>query len=166
MGKVTASIPVHSEWSYVNGLLMVYNVQRDILLCNPSLRLGLQLPSPPNRAMFVGLGFHSSSNDYKVVALIPVAPPFLDRLSAKSVFVKGAIHWMGYNKRSDNQILSFHVSSEVFSCIDLPQYGGSDNHAKPLQRWVFALRDSLALVDGFLRQGFVSIWAMEKYGLA
>ncbi|GAB4840846.1 hypothetical protein Ancab_021606 [Ancistrocladus abbreviatus] len=107
-----------SQWwtlcGYVNGLLLAYSGS-DIFLCNPSIRLGLKLPSPPHSVTNLGLGFHSSGNDYKVVALMylyhrvftqctsvsiyslktglwrnnVVAPPSLHTLFTKSVFVKG-----------------------------------------------------------------------------
>ncbi|GAB4840840.1 hypothetical protein Ancab_021600 [Ancistrocladus abbreviatus] len=74
---------------------------------------------------------------------------------------------MGSNNRGDSQVLSFHVASEEFSCIELPRYGGGgDVHGEPFQRSVLALRDSLALVDSFHGEGFVSIWVMEEHGLA
>ncbi|GAB4840844.1 hypothetical protein Ancab_021604 [Ancistrocladus abbreviatus] len=183
-----------SQWwtlcSYVNGLLLAYGIGYDIFLCNPSIRLGLKLPSPPHPATNLGLGFHSSGNDYKVVALMysyrtaftqctsvstyslktglwrnnVVAPPSLHSLSAKSVFVKGAIHWMGSNKRGDLQVLSFHVADEEFSYIELPMFGGGGNNGNPLRRRIFAFGDSLALMDIVKTQGFSFIWVMEKYG--
>ncbi|GAB4840842.1 hypothetical protein Ancab_021602 [Ancistrocladus abbreviatus] len=129
-------------------------------------------------------------NDYKVVALMysyrtaftqctsvstyslktglwrnnVVAPPSLHSLSAKSVFVKGAIHWMGSNKRGDLQVLSFHVADEEFSYIELPMFGGGGNNGNPLRRRIFAFGDSLALMDIVKTQGFSFIWVMEKYG--
>ncbi|GAB4840848.1 hypothetical protein Ancab_021608 [Ancistrocladus abbreviatus] len=92
------------------------------------------IPSPPHPATNLGTRFSLFRNNV-------VAPPSLHSLSAKSVFVKGAIHWMGSNKRGDLQVLSFHVADEEFSYIELPMFGGGDNNGNPLRRRIYAFGD-------------------------
>ncbi|XP_059644178.1 F-box protein CPR1-like [Cornus florida] len=139
----------------------------------------------------IGYGFDFKTNDYKVVRItcinnfpfpevelyslnrghwrrICVAGPihhFCFAPRPSQAFVNGIVHWVGCNMvaASDISILTFDMSSEVFSQMKLP--------TSPENGWVVShlavsvLRESLCVghFDSLVRK--VSIWVMKEYGV-
>jgi F-box interacting protein len=138
-----------------NGLVCLYDLydylgtdsDEELFLWNPCVRKFVKLPSPnftllkPHAAIrthaFIGFGFDSKTNDYKVVRvlchkghpnipedqpevedfslstgkwrIVTVSPPrcTLVQNSASERFVNGALHWVAFRRTDDNNLHCF-----------------------------------------------------------
>ncbi|OIT19780.1 f-boxkelch-repeat protein, partial [Nicotiana attenuata] len=121
-----------------------------LLLWNPSTRETIVLPhshySTVDRDRYTfGLGFDSSSNDYKVLKVNNEDDTFNEILSVKSgswrklaskscrnnvsclfmhldlAFVHGAFHWLGRIQLPEFIVISFNISNEMYRDEPLPE---------------------------------------------
>ena len=138
-----------------NGLVCLYDLydylatdsDEELFLWNPCVRKFVKLPSPnitllkPHAAIrthaFIGFGFDSKTNDYKVVRvlcheghpnipedqpevevyslstgkwrIVTVSPPrcTLVQNSSSERFVNGALHWVAFRRTDDNNLHCF-----------------------------------------------------------
>ncbi|GMJ12181.1 hypothetical protein HRI_004887300 [Hibiscus trionum] len=139
----------------------------------------------------VGFGFDSRNNDYKVLVVgvdkggswiqpylfslngncskrVTAIPPNYDFGPDGSLpFVSGAVHWLGYQKRNagefNHAILGFHLSSEEFLVINLPE---CLTGFRPLGLSIMKYGvSSIALSIDPGRGGMHELWVMKEYGV-
>ncbi|KAG5622337.1 hypothetical protein H5410_007555 [Solanum commersonii] len=162
-----------------------YN-ERDIIffLWNPFTRESVLLPnpkSPPKRNFVCGMGYDSTTNDYKVlkigldgnydcnvsIELLSLKKGSWSKIDEYSsgifylfngrsclAFVHGAFHWLGFSKK--NFMISFNISNEVYGEIPLSEQ-----------------MDLRAILEGMLcvfsndiyRWGHFILWQMKDYGV-
>ncbi|XP_059654766.1 putative F-box protein At3g16210 [Cornus florida] len=161
-----------------NGMVCVAE-DHTLYLWNPSVRKFVVLPRPlkilHNKLYYVlalGLGFDSTTNDYKVVRIVYLSGGYLSvdrevdiyslkeggwrRISAISgscwvpridceksqAYLNGAIHWVT-GWSHNSFIVLFNLSTEVFYKIELPTSLGHIREAHSLSLGVF--QDSLCV---------------------
>ncbi|GAB4835487.1 hypothetical protein Ancab_000396 [Ancistrocladus abbreviatus] len=191
---------------YLNGLLLIikqyggYGDNEEITLWNPSVRKFMQLPLCPifgedndkldeMANVEYGLGFDSSSNDYKVVVIAYHFPeddaetqvaslvqvyslksgcwksitdgnPSLDCFGPQ-VFVDGAIHWLGSDGIIDDGVYTQIVSFDVrCEVFNYLNLPNSGDYHGPMVTYLSVLDDSLALLDVFPDN--INVWVMEN----
>ncbi|KAM0985059.1 hypothetical protein ACFX13_012593 [Malus domestica] len=127
-----------------NGLLCFSGANRDYpcFVCNPILGEYITIPHTDNTrnrnsCFFVGLGFSSAMNEYKVLRMtngteaevytigsgvwrsIGNAPGDIDQLPFNA-FLHGALHWVSYSSKSPEFIHSFDFETEQFRPLPVP----------------------------------------------
>ncbi|CAK9156624.1 unnamed protein product [Ilex paraguariensis] len=176
-----------------NGLVCVtLNEGSTIVLWNPATRQFRPIRVPFVNAWFsdmsttFGFGFLPDENDYKVVRIplrksnstpvsvyslgsdswraIRVAVPDMTfRLGAVSV--NGFLHWLAYQLKEIELIVSFDLRNEVFQQMAMPDSCGFDYEIK---REIVVLKGSLSVIvySAPLTAGnSFEIWVMTEYGL-
>ncbi|KAM7503250.1 hypothetical protein LguiB_002154 [Lonicera macranthoides] len=189
-----------------NGLICLSNDEvvavdhmRTTILWNPSIRKYATLPRPSvtfdshgHYQHTLGFGFHSATNDYKVVRVVhlmthietlPGPKVELYELSTgcwrrinvgdfkyivnegdPQAFLNGVIHWTGYERDGiRNLIVSFNMENEVLGAMMVPQ---SLQQGFPLRVAVYG--DLLSLMEHKLSSNdcHCCVWVMQEYGIA
>ncbi|KAE9465418.1 hypothetical protein C3L33_02665, partial [Rhododendron williamsianum] len=180
-----------------NGLLCLsddwFGDKHRVILWNPLIQRYVTLPAPnftvhafgPYQS-FLGFGFDSLTNNYKVVRVVyphkldrsmlhcEISPPKVEVYSLRTrswkpiagsvpscnmveffwqhVFVKGAAHWIGYNRRqgegkTHNVILCFGMGNEAFGKMGLPEA------VSWTKLYIVDMPDGIPNVFGFRRSG-------------
>ncbi|KAK4710971.1 hypothetical protein R3W88_005484 [Solanum pinnatisectum] len=170
-----------------------YN-ERDIIFFqwNPFTRESILLSNPefpPKRNFVCGMGYDSTTNDYKVlkigldgnydrnlsIELLSLKKGSWSKideyssgifylLSGRSclAFVHGAFHWLGFSKK--NFMISFNISNEVYGEIPLP--GQIYLQASDLMFDVSALEGMLCVFSNDIKMwGEFILWQMKDYGV-
>ncbi|PHU27723.1 hypothetical protein BC332_06055 [Capsicum chinense] len=153
-----------------------------LLLWNPSTRESVILPSQsevPQEGYTYGLGYDSTSDDYKVLGIDRFDEVPDEILSLKSgieetsgrmsnvdmsarelslVFVHVAFHWIGWEQ--ERSIVSFKISDEIYGEIPLPRLPYTLRRA---ERGVSVLEESLCVYHND-KINF-DLWVMKDYGV-
>ncbi|XP_059644867.1 F-box/kelch-repeat protein At3g06240-like [Cornus florida] len=164
-----------------------------LYLLNPTISKFVVLPEPRvtsrshghyHRAL--GFGFDSTTNDYKVVRIvypygstteidiyslkqgcwrnISVSGPIPCICDSSHVSLNGTIHWVsGGGDFPGQSIVTFNLSTEVFSWMELPRSLLYKEAQCKLSVAVF--QDSLFMFENDYSIGKASIWMMKQYGV-
>ncbi|KAM7497932.1 hypothetical protein LguiA_022346 [Lonicera macranthoides] len=187
-----------------NGLICLSSYDVDttetVILWNPSIRKYVTLPRPSvtldSNGPFhhtLGFGFHSATNDYKVVRVVYHIPDHFEILTGPKVelyqlstgcwrninaedfkyivsvrdpqaFLNGVIHWTGIkNDGVPYLIVSFNMENEALGSMMVPH---SLQHGFPPRVAVFG--DSLSLMQLIFsgNDRHCCTWVMQEYGIA
>ncbi|XP_071715200.1 F-box/kelch-repeat protein At3g23880-like [Rutidosis leptorrhynchoides] len=132
-----------------NGIICLHDphsFNANVSLWNPSIRRKLTIPYPgfyKYYSKFAGFGFDSNTNDYKIVLLFyrqgeqnktlvyslkkrvwcEITPPSTLTTGVKSpaCFFNGVLHWGVENYRFGVYILTFDLTTHIFSKITMPE---------------------------------------------
>ncbi|XP_076914980.1 F-box protein CPR1-like [Bidens hawaiensis] len=128
-----------------NGILCVYESGKGINLWNPSIRRKVTVPDLPSSSgdyLVHGFGFDPIIDDYKILRTTErtsfvytmkrrtwceIASPTaeFDYVKPHACVINGALHWVAtlkniFDECYHSYILTFDLSSETFSAIELP----------------------------------------------
>ncbi|KAK3007190.1 hypothetical protein RJ639_015486 [Escallonia herrerae] len=187
-----------------NGLVCLTD-HRDIILCNPSIRVFKVLPAPSfnypqglfSDTIGVGFGFDPLSSEYKVIRIaqlheddddragyvfhyvkveiydlstntwreIDTVVPFVWFFPCSELLFNGHFHWWADDKNHGGEsMLSFHISTEVFQQIRLPDVCAFPDGNK---RAFLVLNESIALLlFNPSEETSFDIWLLTEYGVA
>ncbi|XP_070054996.1 F-box/kelch-repeat protein At3g23880-like [Nicotiana tomentosiformis] len=163
-----------------------------LLLWNPSTRETIVLPHSDystvdrNRYTF-GLGFDSSSNDYKVLKVNNEDDTLNEILSVKSgswrklankscrnnvsclfmhmdlAFVHGAFHWLGRIQLPEFIVISFNISNETYRNEPLPEPVCLTMTVR--ESVVSVLKGMLCVYSTYHDGSTFNLWVMKLYGV-
>ncbi|KAL4280389.1 hypothetical protein GQ457_03G030220 [Hibiscus cannabinus] len=119
---------------YCNGLLALYNGEKEISLLNPLTRKSkmlsvTEIESPPYLVLFIvyGLGHDPIFNDYKLVRMVQLYvkddDDSFDYEVKHIVLANNALHWVVSKKSEfDTQsfVGAFDLGTEEYCVVDLP----------------------------------------------
>ncbi|GMI80341.1 CONSTITUTIVE EXPRESSER OF PR GENES 1, CONSTITUTIVE EXPRESSER OF PR GENES 30 [Hibiscus trionum] len=167
----------------------------NFVLWNPSIQKCISLPQPNISEaveLNVGFGFDSRTNDYKIVMVgveedgswiqpylfslnqncwkrviaIPPNYTFQAVTGISLPFVNGALHWLGYQTRNNDEyihaILGFDLSSEDFFEINLPE---SLIGLCPMDLLIMNYGESSIAFSTDPVLGEHELWVMKDYGV-
>ncbi|KAJ0691900.1 putative F-box domain-containing protein [Helianthus annuus] len=162
-----------------NGILCVYECGKGLNLWNPSIRRKVTVPDLRTSGDFLvhGFGFDPIIDDYKILRITrrnsfvytlktrawrEIASPNIpfSNVEPQSCIFNGVLHWV-VNKTdvfdvcNNSYIMTFDLSSEVFSTIDLPEPHWETNG-------VTIIKGSLAVISTN-RHGRSWIWVRREY---
>ncbi|XP_050203659.1 putative F-box protein At3g16210 [Mercurialis annua] len=190
----------------INGLVCVvgdnYSTKvvsrpQTLVLWNPSIRKYIILPNPnlfPKKRCFVGFGYDSRCDDYKLLRMINLPDP-ADFKSVAEVFslnsgswkimdssrvphckissvpgtqaiVNGIIHWNALRQDKSNVLLGFNARDETFQEIEIPQDLASRS-IDPMLLNVLVYNDSTIGIFCKERHNnykHCRLWIMKDYG--
>lgn len=200
-GTSTTNRPIHMDESNngvnflasCNGLVCISNAEDDFFLWNPSTKEARKIPGSTIEfpagsctwaSVFFGLGYHSASDDYKLVRVSMFDSqdfqtevkiysrntdtwkrisdfPYDFPLGRPGVFVSGRLHWivsMWDNGVHFYKVAVLDVEKETYGLIQLPEFG----------------RETLYFDIGTLQENLVmfyssvdcscDIWILKEYG--
>lgn len=162
----------HAKVAYCFGLLCFRTqINKTFLVCNPSTRGWLELPSTQCFSATFGFGFSSLRNEYVVVQLsywdgcqvftIGASSwrqidsrPVNFNFYGESFFFNGALHWNGHG-----MIISFDLETELFGAIPYP-----DNQVG-FFRDLHELEGCLCMISGLVvaNQNVFDFWMLKDY---
>ncbi|CAN6559014.1 unnamed protein product [Malus baccata var. baccata] len=185
-----------------NGLVLLgaykKNLEYNFMLCNPSMRKLVTLPKFLNTRMelvYIGFGFDTVTNDYKVVKLTRAfryddlnvfyevyslaggswsEPLSLDHICTFNhlhklhAFVNGAIHWIGERNLAGGVVECFILAFDVGSdSFHRIMVPKNSRSSKPYQLSISGYGKSIALFRQYfeLVDPYVEIWVMKEYGM-
>ncbi|XP_071715138.1 F-box/kelch-repeat protein At3g23880-like [Rutidosis leptorrhynchoides] len=164
-----------------NGIICLRDNSNDVSLWNPSIRRKLDLPFLgyfSNNSRVVGFGFDSNTDDYMTVRLFypgygelyksmvyslkkrvwcEITPPSTHILRVRSAacFVNGALHWVVLTCSFYEIILTFDLSTQLFSEIMLPE--------EPIRQTICPIIFNGSLGMSISDNYYTHIWAMKEY---
>ncbi|KAH7835981.1 hypothetical protein Vadar_031670 [Vaccinium darrowii] len=178
----------HFLMGYVKGLFCIFE-HDNYFLWNPSIRKSISLPKPgitENKhgsfEDYLGFGFDSRTNDYKVVRVVslcrtktsevvevPLVEVYeimqrLEHTGWPFTCLEGAIHFTIQHRGnwSATLICSFDLSDEVFKTMSLPNGLPDGDFTTTVFKGLLSL-----LCHAFSDQAhnFCTIWIMKEYGV-
>ncbi|XP_030966524.1 F-box/kelch-repeat protein At3g06240-like [Quercus lobata] len=190
--------PLRSSWAYfqlvgsANGLFCLHEGNR-FILWNPCIRKFITLPTPCLFPCFLGFGFDSRNNDYKLVRIAKSAKLSLVEVCSVSerawrvasggdlcparitcsvlhpqpASLNGALHFVAndWGGAQSLVVLSFDLGDEVFRVISLP----NGNFGSGADIGISVFNGSLSLLSYKYecqhrrRVQCCSVWVMNKY---
>ncbi|XP_059629888.1 F-box protein At3g07870-like [Cornus florida] len=195
IGCCNGVLCLSDDLHYYQEKLYLWNPSIQNLMTLPPLRVTFQTHGALFHS--IGFGFDSPTNDYKVVRIVyadllpdirfrtlpevdifslstgtwrnitHLGPPHTIYDRSPQAYLKGAAHWLAYDRKSMNNlqhlIVSFHMGDEEFGEIMAP---GCIFYDKGGNVRVAEFRESLSLIVGRWDKGTCCIWVMKEYGMS
>ncbi|XP_022734824.1 F-box protein CPR30-like [Durio zibethinus] len=174
-----------------DGLIFVVLGHERIFLWNPTIREALELaklrPFDPKGTISYGLGYNSSTDDYKVVRVTAIASNETEvevlelktniwrriqglqsgiETEAGGIFLHGALHWLASRQTGPKKIyviVAFHMVEEKFyELVPIPDNIKESKH----DLLVLGISgDCLCLFNGCGNETVLEAWLLKEYGV-